>query len=186
MIDAGSLYLLPGAMEAFRRRFPSVELQLTVAASARLEEQLRRYEIDLAFVVGEPGQEGEIQRELFASEDLWIYAPPGTRSAADDVDWVLYPPESHTRARIDAGLRTRGLQARVILESGNPQVLRQMVALGMGWSVLPEAVALSEPPRLRRPRGGPVAARPICVARVGRRRPDPRAEAFLGLARELR
>jgi DNA-binding transcriptional LysR family regulator len=74
----------------------------------------------------------------------------------------------------------------VILESGNPQVLRQMVVLGMGWSVLPRAVAEVEGVRLRRPRGGPLAARDVCVARHRSRSEDPRAAAFLELARELR
>ena len=57
-------------------------------------------------------------------------------------------------ALIDAGLRERGIVPRVWLESGNPQVLRQMVLLGFGWSVLPAPVAESgaEPLRRRRAR----------------------------------
>lgn len=186
MIDAGSLYLLPQAVATYRREHPEVELELVVAPSTDLEEQLRRYEIDLAFVVGDPGVEEEIERKFFTREELWIYAPAGSRGRAEEADWVLYPGRSHTRARIDDGLRERGLHPRVILESGNPQVLRQMVVLGMGWSVLPRAVAEVEGARLRRPRGGPLAARDVCVARHRSRSDDPRAAAFLELARELR
>ncbi len=186
MIDAGSLYLLPRAVAAFRQQHPRVELELAVAASAELERRLRRFELDIAFVIGDAGSDGDVHRELFDEEELWIYAPVGSRGSGSDHDWVLYPRDSHTRACIDEGLEARGIRPRVVMESGNPQVLRQMVALGLGWSVLPRAVAERDQPPLRRPRGAAVATRSLCVARRRQRPLDPRAEAFVALARELR
>jgi len=186
MIDAGSLYLLPRAVEVFRREHPKVDLELSVADSSTLERRVQRFDLDVAFVIGEPGDEGELSRELFEEEELFIYAPVGSRGRGHSADWVLYPPESHTRACIDEGLELRGIRPRVVLESGNPQVLRQMVVLGLGWSVLPRAVAESDALALRRPRGGAVARRSLCVVRRRHRPHDPRAEAFVALARDLR
>ena len=186
MIDAGSLYLLPEAVRRFRQHFPDVDLRLTVAPSGSLERALRRFEIDLAFVVDDADPPEDVDRETLTDEPLYLYAPPRRREDPAEADWVLYPPGSHTRDRIDAGLRERGIVPRVRLESGNPQVLRQMVALGFGWSVLPAEVAESGPDPLRRRRGGPVAVRSICVSRRRNAPADPRAESFLAMARELR
>ena len=52
MIDAASLYVLPAAVRQFRDQHPDVELQLTVDRTAILLDQLRRSDLDLAFVVG--------------------------------------------------------------------------------------------------------------------------------------
>lgn len=186
MIDAGSLYLLPEAMRRFRDDFPDVDLRLTVGPSAQLEAALLRFDIDLAFVIDDDEPRPEIVRDRIADEPLYMYAPPGTRGDAKRAEWVLYPPGSHTRDRIDEGLAQRSIVPRVRLESGNPQVLRQMVALGFGWSVLPAAVAEAAPSPLRRRRGGAVAVRTLCVARRRHAVTDPRVESFLALARRLR
>jgi DNA-binding transcriptional LysR family regulator len=186
MIDAGSLYILPEVMRRFRDDHPHVELRLSVAASAELLRALRRFELDLAFVVADPGAQEDLILEDIAQERLYMYAPPGRRERPGAADWVLYPPGSQTRERIDHGLAERGIHPRVMLESGNPQVLRQMVALGLGWSVLPAAVAEAHPEPLGRRRGRAVAVRTLCMARRRTALPDPRAESFAALARKLR
>ena len=186
MIDAGSLYLLPEAMRRYRESHPQVDLRLSVAPSSELERALRAFEIDLAFVIDDPGERDDLTREALTDEPLHLYGPPGSRQDPRDADWVLYPPGSHTRERIDAGLAQRGIAPRVRLESGNPQVLRQMVALGFGWSVLPAAVAEAGSRPLRRRKGGAVAVRTLCVARRRNAPEDPRVDSFLALARGLR
>ena len=186
MIDAGSLYLLPQAVRRFRDEYPDVDLRLTVAPSSSLERALLRFELDLAVVVDDGDPPDDVLRETLTEEPLYLYAPPRRREDPAEADWVLYPPGSHTRERIDVGLHERGITPRVRLESGNPQVLRQMVALGFGWSVLPAAVAESGPESLRRRRGGPVAVRTICTVRRRNAPADPRAESFLAMARDLR
>ncbi|GMU41096.1 MAG: LysR family transcriptional regulator [Chloroflexota bacterium] len=180
MIDAASLYAFPEAVRAFREAYPGVTLRLVVDASSALAERLRRYELDLAILVG-PAP-ADLDAVEVAREPLHIYAPAGASGAAAEADWVLYPAASHTRAQIEEGLARLGITPRVVLESGNPEVLRQMVALGFGWSVLPAAVADAE-------RAGGVEQRQVVAERtlLGVRRPgaasDPRAEAFLRLAR---
>jgi len=182
-IDAGSLYILPEALRRFRRAAPGVDLRLTVAASADLEGALLRHELDLAFVIGDAHTDERLQREALLEEQLYLYGPAGRRSPGDDDDWVLYPAGSHTREQIDRELAARGWTPRVRLESSNPQVLRQMVALGFGWSVLPRAVAESGPQPLKPARARPVASRQIVASRRVAAGSDPRVEKFLELAR---
>lgn len=180
MIDAASLYLLPSALEAFRQRHPDVGLHVTVDGSAALLDALRRFELDVAVVVGPVPS--EFHAVGVAREQLRLYGPPGAAAPAPDDEWLLYPAASRTRAVIDAALAARGIVPRVSLESSNPQILRQMVALGFGWSVLPERVADGEP-RLRAV-GDAVAERTLLGVRRAQSGGDARAEAFLALAVE--
>lgn len=181
MIDAASLYALPEAVRAFRDAFPGVTLRLVVDDSTTLADRLRAYQLDLAIVVG-PAP-ADLDAVEVAREPLHIYAPAGTQQAGADADWVLYPAASHTRAQIEEGLARLGITPRVVLESGNPEVLRQMVALGFGWSVLPAAIASREPGALVEQRAV-VAERTLLGVRRAGAPPDPRSAAFLRLARE--
>src|SRR5215216_290231 len=140
MIDAAGLYVLPEVVRAFREAHPGVELKLTVDTSEALLARLRAFELDLAFVVG-PVEEADVSSAEVLREPLHIYAPPGDAGDPAAARWVLYPEGSRTRAIIDAALARAGIMPAVALESSNPAVLRQMVALGMGWSVLPPAIA---------------------------------------------
>jgi DNA-binding transcriptional LysR family regulator len=184
MIDAASLYVLPDVVRRFRERFPDVDLTLTVDTSSALLERLRRFELDLAFVVGPADEElwsVEVERE-----PLHLYSPPGSRGDPADSDWVLYPRGQRTRGLIDAGLARLGIEPCVTLESHNPEVLRQMVVLGLGWSVLPPAIAERGSAALRRRRGPQVAERVLVGVRRATAPPHPRREAFLALALEAR
>lgn len=181
MIDAASLYVLPPAVRAFRSAHPHVELRLTVASSTALLAALHAFDLDLAFVVG-PVEADGVQTRPILREPLYVYAPPGARGAARAAEWALYPASSHTRALIDAGLRRLGWAPRVTLESGNPQVLRQMVALDIGWSVLPPAVAESGSQPLVRRRRQPIARRTLLAAWRTGSASDPRMAVFLALA----
>ena len=55
--------------------------------------------------------------------------------------WVTFPAGSHTRQLIDSALRRRSAPFDVVTESHQPEVLREMVALGFGWTVLPTVQA---------------------------------------------
>lgn len=182
-IDAGSLYILPEALRRFRRSAPGVDLRLTVGTSSELEDGLLRHALDLAFVIDDGRGHGQLVHEPFVHEELFLYGPEGAERPGPEDDWVLYPSGSHTREEIDRQLARRGWMPRVRLESSNPQVLRQMVALGFGWSVLPRGVAEIGPSPLAPARGAPLARRAIVISRRAAVDADPRAARFLELAR---
>lgn len=183
MIDAASLYLLPGTIGAFREAHPDVDLRLLVDTSEALMDRLRRFELDLAFVIAPAG--ADLEAVAVRTEPLHIYAPPAWEARpapGGEVEWALYPAGSHTRLLIDEGLRRLGITPRVMLESGNPEVLRQVVALGLGASVLPAAVAEDDVTAGRAARGAPVAERTLLGVRRAGAAPDARVQAFLRLA----
>ena len=68
-------------------------------------------------------------------------APAGVRvgKAPTWGPWVLFPEGSHTRHQIIEHLRALGAPLPVVADSHQPDVLREMVGLGLGWTVLPAA-----------------------------------------------
>ncbi len=182
-VDAAALHVLPEAVRAYRRAHPGVELTLAVENSSALLRRLRSFELDLAFVIGPVEQElapVEIRRD-----PLHVYAPPGPWQELDEAEWILYPAGSRPRRIIDEGLARLGISPRVAIESNNPEVLRQLVSLGFGWSVLPSAVVESGGGRMEYARGVQVAELPLMAARPPGRTSRPRADAFMRLVLDL-
>lgn len=180
MIDAACLYILPRALRAFQQECPNVELQLTVDSSGVLLERLREFDLDLAILVG-PIQSEKLRTTLIADERLFICTPRGARGSPARARWILYPAGSRTRRLIDTALFREGVIPNTVVESGNPQVLRQMVAMGFGWSVLPEAV-VGNATDLRRPRDEPLTHRRIEAVVRADAPNDPRVARLLELA----
>jgi DNA-binding transcriptional LysR family regulator len=182
MIDAASLYVLPDAIRTFRRAYPDVRLELVVDRSGLLLDRLSRFELDLAFVVGPVS--GAFEATEVLREPLYLYGPPGTLEEPAEGEWVLYPRGRQTRLLIDEGLALRGLWPRVTLESDNPAVLGQMVALGLGWSVLPAGFVEGAAPELAGSRRELIAERGLLAVRRERAPLDPRAGEFLRLVED--
>jgi DNA-binding transcriptional LysR family regulator len=179
MIDAASLYVLPGSIRQFRRTYPDVELDLTVAPSTPLLNGLRELEYDVVFVTG-PVDSPDLESIVIHEEPLFLYGSIAGDPATGD--WVMYPGTSRTRRVIDRYFVDSGWTPRIILESSNPAVLSQMVGMGFGWSILPAAVVDGSIGSLDKYRPDPVAVRSLCA--VWRRSADgnPRMLAFRDLA----
>ena len=183
MIDAASLYVLPGDDPRLPPQLPGRAAAAHRRSQLRaLLEQLGRFELDIVCVIGPP-PDGHRSSEILR-EPLYLYSPPGTLDEPQEGEWVLYPRESRTRLLIDEGLALRGLWPRVTLESDNPAVLRQMVALGLGWSVLPAAIAEAGEPSLRAQRRELVAERTLLAVRRAHALDDARVSELLRLVEE--
>lgn len=185
LTDAATLYLLPDALMIFRETHPGTELQLVVDSTSALCDLLARYDLDLVFAVGPP-PEG-LTGEVLGTEDLRVYARRGDGTAPPDaaeVEWALPPEGSRTRVLIEAGLAERGIEPVVTLTSQNPDVLRQVAAVGLAWAVLPEAVGGNDP-ELLDVFGEAVAHRPLAMMRRESAPDDARVAALSRLARDM-
>ena len=181
--DAASLYVLPNVVRTYRHAHPNVDLTLAVDSSSQLLARLRAFELDVAFVIGPV--DDDLSAVEVGREPLHVYAPQGPWQALEDADWVLYPAGSRMRRIIDEGLARLGVSPHVRLESGNPDVLRQMMSLGVGWTVLPVAVAERDrASSLEYTRRAQVGEMTVVAAQRGGARRNPRADAFVELALE--
>ena len=157
----------------------AVELRLTVAPSEPLITDLERSALDLVVCVEPPTAVNGITWSPLRSDELAVYAPPHVEVGPPRSwgPWVSFPASSYTRAVITSALRELGASFEVVAESHQPEVLREMVALGMGWTVLPIAQA----GRLQPARDQPVAVRCLVIARRTAAAPHPVADALVAL-----
>jgi DNA-binding transcriptional LysR family regulator len=188
MIDAAAVAHFPSVLRAYRRSHPGVQLHLTVAPSAELVAGLARGDVDLAVCVAPRDDPGGLAWTPLLREPLGVYRPESGSDAAVASSpaswgpWVTFPVGSHTRALIAEALRQAGVRFDVVAESHQPEVLREMVRLGMGWTVLPEVQAGTGAARLRRARPEPIVERNLVL---GRRVDAPRSPPLDALAAAL-
>jgi len=142
MIDVAAVVHFPDVLRTFRAVHPDVDLVLRVQPSSALVEAVRSGDVDLAVCVEPPTPPDDLELTPLLTEPLGVYAPPGTdqRARADAWGpWVLFPAGSHTRLQVEQALAAAGAPVTVAAESHQPDVIREMVRLGVGWTVLPRS-----------------------------------------------
>lgn len=167
MIDSAAVDRFPDVLRRYRTERPEVAFLLTVAPSEALLGRLARAELDLVVCV-EPGEPVPfVHTEPIAEEPLFLYAPDGRRTSRPGSwgPWVTFPEGSHTRTVIAAAVRAEGAPFDVVADSHQPEVLREMVHLGLGWTALPAAQAEAGPRPLVPARRAALVTRRLVLAR---------------------
>jgi DNA-binding transcriptional LysR family regulator len=138
MIDAAAVGHFPDVLRRFRDEHPDLHLTLRVAPSGELLDEVESGDLDLAVAVEGQPRRG-VTSEPLMQEQLAVFTP--TRGLPRDVaawgPWVLFAQGSHTRAIAEDALRRLGAPTTIVAESNQPEVLRTMVELGVGSTVLP-------------------------------------------------
>jgi DNA-binding transcriptional LysR family regulator len=143
--EAAILYLLPGPLDAFRRKNPEVELVLRHAPAAEVLEGLRDGSIDVGIrsLPAPPPSEFEF-RSAWTSDRVLIArrGSPVLRQrihvrALAREKFVLPPAGTTTRTLIEGAFAEAGLALRVSIEAGGWEIVKRYVALGFGISVVP-------------------------------------------------
>ncbi len=166
MIDVGVVAHYPKLLRRYRGERPDLEVHLTVAPSASLLTDVAAGNLDLVVCVAPPRSFGGVQITSLWEEPLFVYPPVG--SAAEETPWgpwVTFPAGSHTRTIVEREVRGSRRPFDVVAESNQPEVLREMVRLGLGWTVLPAAQAGVGAARLTPKPGPALCSRPLVLAR---------------------
>lgn len=125
-------------------RHPGIEVSVEIDATAALVRSLRQARLDL--VLGTlPVNESDVIEEELARERLGLVAPRSVpMTSLPDLlarePFIAYPRGSTTRTLIERAMASQGLVARPVMEIGRPAIMAQLVASGLGVSVLPESV----------------------------------------------
>lgn len=179
MIDAAAVVHFPDTLQAFRAGHPDIELLLRVAPSGALLKLLAAGSLDVAVCVAPPRALPGLETRLLRTETLAVYAPPGKTIGSPGTwgPWVLFPAGSHTRHVVVSELRRLGAPLDVVAESHQPEVLREMVRFGAGWTVLPSSQAEDGPRGLAH--GRALTTRQLVVATRASAVRDPAVDLFV-------
>ncbi len=190
-IDAASIYILPAVYSAFRRQYPGIELQVDVSSTLPLLDRMVDGRLDL--VVGTLSGEkrsGVEEIEIYR-EKLIPIAPPGHPAAARrgigietfaEYPFISFHRESVTRRMIEETLLGMGVTLEVAMEIDSQEAIKNLVASGLGLSILPHQTVRGEIERgtLARSRvKGLVIERSIGLMMHGKRHITAAARAFL-------
>ncbi len=182
-------YFAPRLIADFARRYPGVEIRLSVGNRAQMIDSLARLAVDIV-VMGRPPAGVELIAEPFGEHPLVVIAPPdhplvGRQSlkAADLRAWpfLLREEGSGTRAAFEElfGHPTPG--ARDAMEIGSNETIKQAVMAGLGLALISAHTVAFELETRRlailEVEGLPVR-RTWFIARHARRTPLPAIRAF--------
>lgn len=180
-------YLLPHMLGAMRTRYPDLKLYLREEPRAQLLADLAHGDLDVVLLHNAPRDDDHLTVAALFREPLWAVLPLGHRLATRE---VLEPTdlagERMILLELGDGLREPGLAlCKAAGASEHPDfratsldALRQMVATGLGCTLLPglyvEAEALADPQIAVRPFTQP----PSRAIDLAWRRTTSRAEDF--------
>jgi DNA-binding transcriptional LysR family regulator len=142
------IYRLGRPFRALRKRFPHLDLHVTVLSTEEIVDGLVSRQSDLGLISLPVRNEGLRITPLF-DEELLVVRPSATRmhghhigvvrpEELDGAPFLLYPKQSNMRTMIDRFLDELGLNRRVVMEASDTEAIKGLVESGFGYSILPE------------------------------------------------
>ncbi|MGZ6567832.1 MAG: LysR family transcriptional regulator [Solirubrobacteraceae bacterium] len=182
---------LPGLLARFHRRHPAVTLRIHSVGAPELVRRAADGEVDFALADLPLGPQGSrVRAHTIATESLQLAVaaddPIARRSRIRlsdlaDREFVEYRPDSSLRASIDRACQAVGLRRRVVCEVDALPGLVDLVAVGMGVSLLPPAAIRMAGGRAIGVATDPPIPRELLVVTPLDREPSPAGAAFLHL-----
>jgi DNA-binding transcriptional LysR family regulator len=136
--------LVPDALHELRRRHPGLEVTMVEAEPPEAWTAVREGEADVALVFGydgPPPDDGELVWLPLGVEPLHLVLPPGHAGGAGSPDWLAdenwIAGCERCRQHLVERCRAAGFEPRLTHESDDYVVVQNLVARGLGITVLP-------------------------------------------------
>ena len=141
---------LPGLLAGFHHDHPGVDVTLTVANSEELVDALRAGRLDLAFIGLGATTPARIDTHILTSEPLVAVvslrdplaaSTTITLHALAERTLISLPRGTGLRSALEQACAAAGFAPHVTFEAGDPRVLAELAARGLGVAVVPQSVA---------------------------------------------
>jgi DNA-binding transcriptional LysR family regulator len=144
------LYVFPTLLQDYRQRHPDVDIKVITGGTPRLVRKLRSGAADLGLLTL-PIDDQALHTIPAIEEELLVVMPAGHNLATDRPiaqtalvrqPFILFETGSNTRRVIDQFFVRADIQPRIVAETENVEIIKSMVASGLGISIVPfQAVA---------------------------------------------
>jgi DNA-binding transcriptional LysR family regulator len=142
------IYRLGKPLKLLRKRFPHIDLHVTVLATEEIIAGVKDRQFDLG-LISLPISDKSLRIVPLFNEELLVVRPSATRVKGHHIGTIsgdelqgapllLYPRQSNMRNLIDRFLDELGLHGRVIMEASDTEAIKGLVEAGFGYSILPE------------------------------------------------
>lgn len=143
--DTTAYYILPDVLLNFRKRYPGVDLRIHCRPSPISAEQVVSKEADIGIVTLPVKEPRLISEPLILREDVVICAPGHDLAERKKVSFhtlteyplLLLDRGSNTRNYIDRRFQEVGLSPKITMELGSIEVIKKLVQLDFGVSIVP-------------------------------------------------
>ncbi len=142
------IHQLGRPLRMLRRRFPNINVRITVSATEEMVSGLLEGRFDLALISLPFEHEHLVILPLFEEEMLIVKPSPtrvggwhvGSVKPADfaSAPFLLYPKRSNMRTIIDGFFKDVGITPEVAMEADDTVAIKALVEAGFGYSILPE------------------------------------------------
>lgn len=146
------MYLVPGLIADFKRRYPQIDIRLGIGNTRQIEEEIIRNEYDLGFVGGHLASD-EVTVLPWVADEIVLALPPAHRLASKrqikmhdlaGERFIVREQGSATRAVVDEGLGKLNFVTEAGIEIGNPEAVKQAVASNLGIAFLSKLAMRTE------------------------------------------
>ncbi len=185
------LHRLPPILRTFASRYPQVRLDMRFMDSELAGAAVLRGEVELAIITLPPRVEPPLEALPLWSDPLAVVAPPAHPLAEPitvapnqlgHYPAILPGEATFTRQLIEEGLARLGVTPLVAFSTNYLETIKMMVAVGLGWSILPRTMRDGELVELNV--GGLRLERSLGVVRHTGRTLSNAAQAILAILRE--
>lgn len=145
---AAAGFALP-LLRTVRARHPGIVLYLNETYGSTLSELVMNGRMDFAMLYGGKASVHGLSFEPLLKERLCVVAPDSMPAPAGDVpvpdlaevDLFLARPYNVVRRMVDEAFAAHGMTPRVVAEIESDSTLKQVIAGGLGATILPESMA---------------------------------------------
>ncbi len=146
-------YVLPRVIVAFHRLYPRVTIDVRITNSREVLRLLGEDRIGLGFIESEAPLSGDVEAQVFASDELLpVVAPshPLAKASRISLDealggiMLLREEGSGIRAAVESRLRHLGRAPADTLSLGTTEAIKDVLRAGIGLALLPRPAVATE------------------------------------------
>jgi DNA-binding transcriptional LysR family regulator len=139
------LYVFPQLIKEFRAHHPLVDIKIAVGGTWRLQRRLKSRQADLALLTL-PVEDPALTSVPVLREELMLLLPadhllaektPVPVEALVGQPFIMFEAGSNTRRTVDEFFTREQIRPKVVAETENVEIIKSMVASGLGISLVP-------------------------------------------------
>jgi DNA-binding transcriptional LysR family regulator len=138
-------YLLPPVLARLHRAHPDLQVVINVGTTENVVSRIIANEIDIGVVTMPVKENPAVEIEPLRDDPMMAFFPGGARGLPTHAtpqylagrDLILNQRLSQTYRIIDRWFATAGIELKPIMELGNTEAIKTLVAAGIGVGILP-------------------------------------------------